>query len=328
MLHAAEIERLAPKAIVALAARCDRLIQPWLAADATHPLATRVVELDNTLFNVEAFACDAHDNLPMSPVAVCHAGLVASAVHAALYRSKSISEFRRPLYISAQLQAAAARTETAITEVVAWFAKNDAPEWPQEEVRAAIISACDELRALSPSQPDIAVPARFFSMRAVFGSRVPASQLLHSQLLHHFADDISILRTLSPRDFEHFVLKVLAGLGFEVELTSQTCDGGRDIIAVRHDATSVKYLVECKRYSEGNRVGVGVVRQLHGVVDDERATKGILVTTSTFTRGAKTHLERNKWRLEGRDLTGVLDWLNSYQELRMREARKRTAEAP
>lgn len=43
------------------------------------------------------------------------------------------------------------------------------------------------------------------------------------------------------------------------------------------------YLIECKRYVRPNKVGVKVVRSLHGVLQSERATAGAIVTTSFFT---------------------------------------------
>jgi restriction system protein len=44
-------------------------------------------------------------------------------------------------------------------------------------------------------------------------------------------------------------------------------------------------LVECKRYN--GPVGVEFVRVLHSVVYAEHANKGILVSTSRFTKGAQ-----------------------------------------
>lgn len=77
-----------------------------------------------------------------------------------------------------------------------------------------------------------------------------------------------------------------------------------------------KYLIECKRYAEENKVGIQPVRSLYGVVTDEGATKGIIVTTSSFTSGADEFIQRHKWQLEGRDFNGILEWLKKYQRLR------------
>ena len=138
-----------------------------------------------------------------------------------------------------------------------------------------------------------------------------------ARLIQYFLDHPAALRELSPRRFEELIAELFDGFGYDVELTASTRDNGRDVIAIgnRNIATS-KFLIECRRHSESNKVDVGIVRSLHGVVTDERATKGIIATTSTFTRPAIEFMERNKWILEGRDFNGVLDWLKEYQRLK------------
>ena len=61
--------------------------------------------------------------------------------------------------------------------------------------------------------------------------------------------------------------------GYDVELTPQTRDGGKDIYAARRDDLGTfLYIVECKRYAPDNPVGVEVIRALHGVADIDRVT--------------------------------------------------------
>lgn len=43
---------------------------------------------------------------------------------------------------------------------------------------------------------------------------------------------------------------------------------------------------ECKKYAPDRPVGVNVVRELYAVMERERVDKGVIVTTSHFTRGA------------------------------------------
>lgn len=121
------------------------------------------------------------------------------------------------------------------------------------------------------------------------------------------------LLCMSPRKFEEFVAGVWEELGYEVELTVRTRDGGRDVIAVRRAEAHLRFLIECKRYSPENKVDVSLVRSLYGIVRDENATKGILATTSSFTRGAKTFLDRHKWELDGTDFEGIVKWVRRAQ---------------
>jgi restriction system protein len=117
------------------------------------------------------------------------------------------------------------------------------------------------------------------------------------------------LLTLDSRQFEELVAEIWRTLGYETELTARTKDGGRDIVAVRRFEANVRFLIECNRYSPSHKVGVELVRALYGVRTHEKATKGILATTSSFTRGAKAFFNDHTWELEPRDFDGVVDWV-------------------
>jgi len=50
--------------------------------------------------------------------------------------------------------------------------------------------------------------------------------------------------------------KVFDGLGYVVEHTKETRDGGIDVLAIKNvDDISVRFLIECKRYAEDRKVG-------------------------------------------------------------------------
>lgn len=77
-------------------------------------------------------------------------------------------------------------------------------------------------------------------------------------------------------------------LGYKVELTKATRDGGKDIIIRKPDILGdFIYYVECKRYAANNPVGVGIVRALDGVINMDRVNGGIIATTSYFAQDAK-----------------------------------------
>ena len=143
------------------------------------------------------------------------------------------------------------------------------------------------------------------------------SSVVNDKLIEYFLKNPKHLRSMKPRDFEELIAELFDGFGFDVELTQATRDGGYDIVAIgsQHIATS-KYLIECKRYAEANRVGIQPVRSLYGAVNDEGATKGILVTTSSFTQPAEYFIERNKWVLEGKAFGDIVDWLRKYQRIK------------
>lgn len=143
------------------------------------------------------------------------------------------------------------------------------------------------------------------------------SSVVNDRLVEYFLKNPKFLRSMRPRDFEELIAELFNGFGFAVELTQSTRDGGRDVVAIgNNQIASSKYLIECKRYAESNKVGIQPVRSLYGVVNDERATKGIIVTTSSFTNPAKEFLVRNKWILEGHAFDGIVEWLREYQRLK------------
>ncbi|MFN3624522.1 MAG: restriction endonuclease [Hyphomicrobium sp.] len=124
------------------------------------------------------------------------------------------------------------------------------------------------------------------------------------------------LRHIDRRKFEEVVAEIFDGFGYEVELTKQTRDGGKDIIAIKRREVNLKYLIECKRPDPGNIVGVAAVRQLWGVKGDEGASKAILVTTTGFSADAKAFVDRHTWELEARDFEGLQEWLDDYLRLK------------
>src|SRR5579883_1437782 len=114
------------------------------------------------------------------------------------------------------------------------------------------------------------------------------------------------LDQLDPIAFEQLVSTLLTRLGYLTRLTRPSHDGGIDIIAENpQPVVGGKIIVQCKRSS--SLVGVAAVRDLYGVVHAERATKGILVTTSDFSADARVFAEGKPIELiGGRQLADLL----------------------
>jgi restriction system protein len=122
------------------------------------------------------------------------------------------------------------------------------------------------------------------------------------------------LYQLDPRKFEELVADLMEDMGYEVELTPPSNDGGKDILA-RKDTPAGKMLclVEAKRYSDDNPVEVSLVRQLYGTLHDHEATNAMMVTTSRFTRGANLFQQRHEYRLTLRDYGHLIEWIGGYK---------------
>lgn len=119
-----------------------------------------------------------------------------------------------------------------------------------------------------------------------------------------------ILMELRPRDFEYLVASLFSRMKYEVTITKDSRDGGYDILANRKESGRAELIaIECKRYE--SNVGVKEVRALQGVVEFIRATKGMLVTTSSFTRPAIQFAEETG-RLDLVDFKSLNKLLNKY----------------
>jgi HJR/Mrr/RecB family endonuclease len=140
---------------------------------------------------------------------------------------------------------------------------------------------------------------------------VVASRLNHALIARLHCDEHA-LRTLDRRFFEELVAELFQGFGYDVELTQQTRDGGKDIIAVRRREVDVRFLIECKRPDPGNPVRVSTVRELLGVKHSEGATKAILATTSFLSPDARVLVEKHRWELEAREYEAVREWIAAY----------------
>lgn len=93
------------------------------------------------------------------------------------------------------------------------------------------------------------------------------------------------INTLSGIEFENLTHQLLLKIGFNVEQTKASRDGGIDLIAYSDKPFfKGKYIIQCKRYA--GTVGEPIIRDLYGVVSNERANKGILITTGNFSNSA------------------------------------------
>jgi restriction system protein len=133
------------------------------------------------------------------------------------------------------------------------------------------------------------------------------------ELIEYFKKHPEQLYTISPRKFEEFVAAIFRNHGFAVQLTPETRDGGVDIIAIHKSPLtgSTVSLIECKRYAPDNKIGIGVVQRLLGNVIQQEAHKGVVVTTSFFTRDAVAVSKQSRNILTLNDYSSIMLWLRS-----------------
>jgi DNA-binding NarL/FixJ family response regulator len=144
------------------------------------------------------------------------------------------------------------------------------------------------------------------------------------EIIHFEYPDINLIKYLAEHDkelykipsrfFEELLAELLYHRGWEIQLSPMGADGGIDIVAIRKTQdNSEMMLVQAKRYAEHRKVGVSVVRELLQVVNDKRATKGMIVTTSSFTKGAVNERIAYQWVLSLKDHDQIVKWLKEYK---------------
>jgi restriction system protein len=114
------------------------------------------------------------------------------------------------------------------------------------------------------------------------------------QLDRNLANDVyQQLLTLEPATFERLIRQFIVQLGYGVNKMDglsaklNSADKGIDGI-IWQDALGLdRVYLQAKRYAEDNKVRGPEVRGFSGALDQHRATKGIFITTSSFTPDAQ-----------------------------------------
>lgn len=124
-------------------------------------------------------------------------------------------------------------------------------------------------------------PAVFMAFLLAWG--VAELQKLSRRRLASSQTGLDSVRALSWQEFEYLVGEAYRRRGYRVvETGSAAGDGGIDLELHGHGE---RVLVQCKQWRT-QRVGVGPVRELYGVLMGEGADRAIFVTSGTYTSEA------------------------------------------
>jgi restriction system protein len=100
------------------------------------------------------------------------------------------------------------------------------------------------------------------------------------------------LTQMTPTEFEHFVRQLFEARGLEGWTTERSGDDGADAVVLNRDPmVGGLTIVQAKKYTRV--LGVSHIRELVGAMDEKRAGRGILVTTSWFASGCWTKATEN-----------------------------------
>ncbi|WP_085097356.1 restriction endonuclease [Mycobacterium paraense] len=115
------------------------------------------------------------------------------------------------------------------------------------------------------------------------------------------------LMELTPQQFESLIQNLFDKIGLDTRQTRPSRDGGVDCVAYNTDPIlGGKVVIQAKRYK--HTVGVSAVRDLYGTLQNEGASKGILVTTSGYGRASYDFAEGKPIELfDGANLLYLLE---------------------
>jgi restriction system protein len=114
------------------------------------------------------------------------------------------------------------------------------------------------------------------------------------------AELLQRLQTGTPKFFEKAVVQLLLAMKYgggsvidlEKALVGGAGDGGIDGVIDQDLLGLDRIYVQAKRYADGNSVGPGAIRDFFGSLDMKKASKGVFVTSSTFSSQAKETAEK------------------------------------
>lgn len=153
---------------------------------------------------------------------------------------------------------------------------------------------------LLPNQPKLALQALDAYFVASFWS-------LPDYAISGLLDSMAIIRAkyiqykhpkevfleITHLNFEKLVAKLYEALGYTVELTKKSHDGGVDVIARKEDVSQKEFLIiQCKR-PEKRKIAFNEVNELCGTISNHKSTKGTFVASTDFTSSAVKLANRN-----------------------------------
>lgn len=153
----------------------------------------------------------------------------------------------------------------------------------------------------------------------VFGREITTQQSELKRLAQSISQEAraklaGYLSQMNPYRFERLIGLLLEEMGYtDVKVTSPSNDRGVDVVAdIELGISSVREVVQVKR--RGGAVNRKVVDQLRGSLFRFKALRGTIITTETFTHGAKTAaLEQGGAPITLIDGEKLLDLLLQYE---------------
>ncbi len=146
----------------------------------------------------------------------------------------------------------------------------------------------------------------------------PIIKEIDNELLEYYNKHPDALKFIKPKQLEDLAVAIYKNHGFEVERIGRwnQADGGVDILAIQKTFPMGELILAIQCKTSKNKISAEPIRSLSGVLDRFSAHKGVLMTSSEFTKNALIEAKNYFWRIELKDRNAIKDSLQSIFEIR------------
>ncbi len=176
----------------------------------------------------------------------------------------------------------------------------EASPWEWLKARAIEWESPIELKDLFESE----------SLDAMYGT------FLDQRYINYLAANTDKLSQMNWRKFEALTAEYFERKGYVVQIGSGRNDGGIDVRVWNPHLNASDppvQLIQCKRTK--SKIDKVLVKSLWADIDDENAKGGIIVTTSSFSPGAREVCKVRKYPVREVNRKVVIQWLNELRKI-------------
>jgi len=175
----------------------------------------------------------------------------------------------------------------------------------------------DQFRSVfHPGEPiDVTNPIELEDLFKKENLQVSNGKFFDQRFIDYLSRNPEKIGEIHWRQFEKLCAEFFHKEGFEVELGPGRSDGGIDIRIWPNDSKQEGpplMIIQCKRQKEV--VEQVIVKALYADVLHEKATSGMIITSSRLSPGAKQTCLARQYPIEQADRETVIQWLNQMKQ--------------
>jgi len=155
---------------------------------------------------------------------------------------------------------------------------------------------------------------KYFEWQWITSLVQPEYTDLYSEIYDYFHINPKKLHSLTPRKTEILVSEIFRNQGYRTELGPGKNDKGVDVILYQKDEIDqIVTLVQVKKYKEDLPIRFEAVASFSTIVEEQKANRGLFITTSRYLPQVKKFAERQKSRIVLADSTDITSWCKNVK---------------